>query len=361
LWYASNREAREEQWSFRRNNAFPAVARECRTVRDGVGRMEISTYAKYEVAGSGAEDFLNRLLANRLPDQGRIALSPMLGDNGRLVGDFTVARLAADRFFIIGAGAAEAYHMRWFERAMPPAGVSVRAYGMDLVGLSIAGPRSRELLARVTQEDVSHAAFPLFSIRRMEIGIVPALVGRITFTGDLGYEIWVRPEHQRALYGALCTAGEDLGLAPFGARALHSLRLAKGYGSWAREYRPIYGPHEAGLDRFVKLNKGVFVGREAALREREAGGTYRLVIMAVDAADADAVGDEPILHDGRTVGWVTSGGYAHTHDLSLAMGYVRKEVAGAADGFGVEIMGEERGAQRLEQPPFDREGLRMRA
>ncbi|MFL5115445.1 MAG: FAD-dependent oxidoreductase [Microvirga sp.] len=360
LWYARDGAAREEAWSFRRNNAFAAVARECRAVREGVGLMEISTYAKYDVTGPKAEEFLDHILANRLPKEGRITLSPMLGENGRLLGDFTVARLADERFFVIGSGIAEAYHMRWFERFLPD-GAAIRAYGTDLVGLSIAGPRAREVLAEVVHEDVSHAAFPLLAIRRMEVGLVPALVGRISFTGDLGYEIWVKPEHQRALYRTLVDAGAAFGLKHFGSRALHSLRLAKGYGTWAREYRPIYTATEAGLDRFVALNKGAFIGSEAALREREGGGTYRLVSFEVDAADADASGDEPILHKGKTVGWVTSGGYAHTHGVSLAMGYVRNEVAPALDGFAIEIMGEDRRARRLEEPVFDPDGRRMRS
>jgi dimethylglycine dehydrogenase len=360
LWYAADGEAREEAWSFRRNNAFPAVARECRAVREGVGLMEISTYAKYDVTGPKAEEFLDRVLANRLPRQGRIALSPMLGENGRLLGDFTVARLSDERFFVIGSGIAEAYHMRWFERFLPD-GATVRPYGTDLVGLSVAGPKAREVLAAATGEDLSDTGLPLFAIRPMEVGLVPALVGRISFTGDLGYEIWVRPEHQRALYDALMEAGVPFGMKHFGARALHALRLAKGYGTWAREYRPIYTATEAGLDRFVALNKGEFVGAEAALRAREDGGAYRLVSFTVDAADADASGDEPILHEGKTVGWVTSGGFAHTHGVSLAMGYVRKEAAPAVEGFTVEILGEARRARRLEKPLFDSEGKRMRS
>jgi dimethylglycine dehydrogenase len=361
LWYAAKGESRDEQWSFRRNNSFAAIARECARVRGGVGMMEISTYAKYDVRGPKAEEFLDTVLANRLPREGRIALSPMLGENGRLIGDFTVARLSPDRFFVVGSGVAEAHHMRWFSRYLPEEGVTIRPYGLDLVGLSIAGPKARDVLAKASGEDVSTAAFPLFSIRDMQIGLVPALVGRISFTGDLGYEIWVKPEHQLALHTALTEAGRAPGIEPFGSRALHSMRLAKGYGTWAREYRPIYGPHEAGLDRFIELNKGGFVGSEAALREREQGGTYRLILMAVDAADADAAGDEPIQHGGKTVGWVTSGGFAHTHGLSLAMGYVKKEVAGAADGFDIEIIGERRKARRLDRAPFDHDGARMRA
>ena len=361
LWYARGDASREERWSFRRNNAFAAVAAECARVRNGVGLMEISTYAKYEVSGPRAEALLDSLLANRLPREGRIALSPMLGENGCLLGDFTLARLAPDRFFLVGSGVAEACHMRWFEHMLPRSGVAIRALGLGIVGCSLAGPRARDVLAAATREDVSNAAFPLFSIRHMEVGLVPALVGRISFTGDLGFEIWVKPEHQLALYTALMAAGGNLDIGLFGARALHSMRLAKGYGTWAREFRPIYRPLEAGLDRFVATDKGAFVGRDAALRECETGGTYRRILLAVDAGEADASGDEPILHDGGTVGWVTSGAFAHTHDLSLAMGYVRREVAPATEGFGVEIIGEQRPARLLTEPPFDPAGLRMRA
>lgn len=361
LWYAEDGEDRRENWSFRRNNSFAAVARECARVRGGVGLMDISTYAKYDISGPRAEAFIDGVFANRIPGEGRIMLSPMLGDNGRLIGDFTLARLAADRFFLVGSGVAEAYHMRWFERFLPDEGVSIRPHGLGLVGLSIAGPTARNVLSAVTHEDVSNSAFPLFSIREMEIGLVPALAGRISFTGDLGFEIWVKPEHQRALYEALMAAGESAGIGHFGSRALNSMRLAKGYGTWAREYRPIYGPHEAGLDRFIAFDKGNFVGREAALRGREEGGVYRLILLAVDADESDAAGDEPILYGEQTIGWVTSGSYAHGHDLSLAMGYVRKEFASASDGFAVEIVGEKRPARRLDQPPFDAGGLRMRA
>lgn len=360
MWYASDG-TKEEEWSFRRTNAFAAIARECAAVRTNVGLMEIATYATYDVIGPRAQRFLDLVLASELPSLGRIRLSPMLGENGRLIGDFTVARISDERFFVVGSGVAESYHMRWLERWLPETGVSLRSHGSGLVGLAIAGPNARELLARVACEDVSTHALPLLSIQQMEIGLVPALVGRISFTGDLGYEVWVEPRYQRALYAALLSAGDGLGLEHFGARALHSLRLTKGYGTWAREYRPIYGPYEAGLGRFVSLDKGDFLGRDSALRERDSDGSWRLAMFAVDALDADAVGEEPILYDGRVVGRVTSGAFAHTHDISVAMGYVKKDLSEAIDGFSVEILGERRAAQRLAAPPFDPTGERMRA
>ncbi|HET8727568.1 MAG TPA: aminomethyltransferase family protein, partial [Alphaproteobacteria bacterium] len=298
----------------------------------------------------------------RMPRPGRIALSPMLNPKGRLIGDFTVARLLgrdAGRFMIFGSGIAQDYHLRWFEAHLPAdGGVAVRALGLSLTGLSIAGPKARDLLAAVTAEDVSAEAFPFLAFRRMEIGPIPALVGRISFTGDLGYEIWVAPEYQRALWDLLADRGAGFGLRPFGARALNSLRLEKSWGSWAREYRPIYGPVEAGLDRFVDFAKPGFIGRDAALRERDAGPGRRLVTLAVDVASgaeaADVIGDEPIWHAGRVVGWVTSGGYAHHSGVSVAMGYVPAALAAAdsfaADSFAIEILGDRRPATILKTP-----------
>jgi dimethylglycine dehydrogenase len=194
----------------------------------------------------------------------------------------------------------------------------------------------------------------------MDVGMIPAFVGRVTFTGDLGYEIWVTSEYQRALYELITGAGKDLGLRHFGGRALNAMRLEKSFGSWAREYRPIYGPYEAGLGAFINLKKENFIGRSAALDEKEGGGKLRLCTFKVDADDADAIGDEPIWHDGKVIGWVTSGGYAHTASTSVALGYVPKEFASESAGFEIEIIGERRKATRLHEPIFDPKGERMR-
>jgi dimethylglycine dehydrogenase len=191
--------------------------------------------------------------------------------------------------------------------------------------------------------------------------MIPALVGRISFTGDLGYEIWVTSDYQRALYDLLSEAGQAHGIRLFGGRALNAMRIEKSFGSWAREYRPIYGPYEAGLGRFVDLAKGDFVGRAAALEEKERGGALRLATFTVDAADADAIGDEPIWHDGKVVGWVTSGAYGHRVQRSLALGYIPAALALAADGFEIEIIGERHKAKREAGAVFDPDGSRMRA
>jgi dimethylglycine dehydrogenase len=361
LWFAPDGSEPREDVTFRRSNAHAFVGAECRAVRESVGVMEISTYAKYEVTGSGAEAWLSRLLVNRMPAIGRMVLAPMLNPNGKLIGDFTVAKLADERFYVFGSGIAEDYHMRWFEAHLPEKGVAIRPLRDELVGFSLAGPRARALLERLADRDVSNAAFPFLSFRELELGMVPAKVGRITFTGDLGYEIWVSVDYQRALYDHILRAGGEFDLCRFGARALHSLRLEKSFGTWAREFRPIYGPFEAGLGRFVDLRKNDFIGRDAALKEKETGAGRRLVSFAIEANGADAVGDEPVWHSGKVIGWITSGGYAHHLRRSLALGYIPAALAEESAGFEVEILGERRPAELALAPAFDPQGRRMRS
>jgi dimethylglycine dehydrogenase len=361
---------RLETATLRRSNAWEAVAEECHAVREGVGLIETTNFAKYEFTGPGARAYLDGILANRLPGTGRIALSPMLNDSGRLIGDFTVAALppasasdGPERLLVFGSGAAERYHQRWFDAHLPADGSArYRTLGPSLTGLSIAGPGSRELLAGLTSDDVSREALGFLQVREMHVGMVPALVGRISFTGDLGYELWVEPGYQATLFDLLVRAGREHGLRLFGAHALNSLRLEKSFGSWATEYRPVYDPYEAGLGAFVKPDKGDFVGRDVVARSRETAPTRRLVTFTVEVDDgpdaADVIGDEPIWHDGGVVGWVTSGGYAHTCRQSVAMGYVPAELAGS--GFEIEVLGERRRATRLDACLFDPDARRMR-
>ncbi len=364
LWFAPQGVAAKDVVSFHRSNDFAHVKRECHGVRTAVGVTEIANFAKYEITGPQAEAYLSRLMTNRMPRQGRLVLTPMLNPGGKLIGDFTIARAGAERFLMWGSSQARIYHMRWFEQHLPRDGsVTLRRLDLSLVGLSIAGPRARELLQRLTDEDVSNAAFRFLDHRSMEIANVPTMINRVTYTGDLGYEIWVGPEYQRRLYGAIMEAGRDLGIVNFGMRALLCLRLEKNFPTWFRELRPIYGVFEGGLERFVDLGKAEFIGKEAAVRDHAGADTLRRVSFAVEATDADVLGDEPIWHDGRVIGWVTSGGYGHYVERSLAQGYVPKALAGetAAGRFEIEILGERRKATILAAPLFDPEGARMRA
>ena len=360
LWFAPTAAEARDDISFRRSNSHPHVGAECAAVKNGVGLLEISNYGKFEVTGAGAADWLSRIMANHVPGVGRIALTPMLNERGKLIGDFTMCRISEEHIFLIGTYAAETYYLRWFEKHPPPAGVNLRPCAMQYVGLSVAGPRSRALLQRLVRDDLSTAAFPFMSFRAMDVGMIPAFVGRVSFTGDLGYEIWVSTDYQRALYDTLVKAGSDFGLRSFGGRALNAMRVEKSFGTWAREYRPIYGPFEAGLGRFVDFKKPEFVGRAAALEEKNSGGALRLVTFVVAARDADAIGDEPIWHDGKVVGWVTSGSYGHRVGQSVALGYIPTSLAAADSGFEIEIIGERCQATRQAGAPFDPGGTLMR-
>jgi len=360
LWFAP--EGVSDVFSWYRSTDFEHVNAEARAVRDGVGLIETSNFAKYTIEGAGAATWLDRILACRIPAVGRMAMAPMLKHDGRLIGDFTLARLASDRFMLFGSGIAEAYHMRWFEQHMPKDGaVRIDAHGLGLVGLAIAGPRSRDLLQSLTHTDLATENFAFMDIRRIDVGMAPVVCGRVSYTGDLGYELWMRPEHQRHVFDKLMQAGAPLGLRLFGGRALNALRLEKNFGSWAREYRPIYGPVEAGLGRFVATDKAAdFIGKQAAIDEKASGGALSLCTFMVDAERADPIGDEPIYHEGRVKGWVTSGGYAAASGVSVAMGYVPRDIADADAGFEIELLGDRRPATPQRRPLFDPEGRRMR-
>jgi dimethylglycine dehydrogenase len=359
-YFAPAGEPRFETPAFRRSNAFATVGAECRAVREAVGINEIHNFGKYLVEGPGAAAWLDRIMAGRLPAEGRLSLTPMLSPKGRIIGDFTVTNLGRDRFQLVASYGARAYHLRWL-RGHLDAGVSVRDVSLERLGFQIAGPKAQGLLARVARGDVSTAAFPFMAARTLDIGTIRAHVQRVSYTGDLGYEIYVKAEEQIALWRLLAEAGRDLGLKPFGMRAMMSLRLEKGFGSWMREYRPDYMACETGMDRFVAWNKPVeFIGKAAALAEKAAGPKRLLRQFRVEAADADVWADEPIFHDGRIVGFCTSGGYAHWAGVSVANGFV--PAALARDGLEVEIaiLGEKRRATLFTTPLFDPDGKRLR-
>jgi dimethylglycine dehydrogenase len=361
LWFAP--EGVEDAFSWRRSTDFDHVGNEAKAVRASVGMMETSGFAKYLITGEGARNWLDGMLAGKVPDVGRMALAPMLNEAGKLIGDFTLAALEDEEFLLIGSGIAEDYHMRWFESHLPEDGsVEIDGLNLGLLGLSVAGPNARAVLQKLTHLDLSDEALPFMAVRELDLGMAPVILGRVSYTGDLGYEIWMKPEYQRHLFDLIMEAGAEFGISLFGLRALNALRVEKSFGSWSREYRPLYGPKEAGLGRFVAYGKQAdFIGKQAALDEKTTGGALRLVTLIVEATDADVIGDEPIFLDGEVRGWVTSGGYAHAAGVSVAMGYVPKEVADRADGWAIEILGETLPATLQAQPLFDSNGSRMRS
>ncbi|MCB9946233.1 MAG: GcvT family protein [Rhodospirillaceae bacterium] len=359
LWFADGPEDAYEQPTFRRPRAHAYVAREVKAVREAVGAIEIANFAKHGIRGPGARAFLDRVLAGRLPKPGRLALTPMLTPKGRLYGDLTVSCLAEDEFLILGSGAMQDAHRRWFEARLPDGGVAYRNLSDDLHGIGLSGPNSRALLARLTRDDVSNEAFRFRDVRRTYVADVPAIVARISFSGELGYEIYVAPPYQLRLAEAIEQAGADLGLRWYGARALMSLRLEKAWGVWTLDYRPDFTPAEAGLDAHIDWTKD-FVGKDAALRQRDTGPSKRLVTMVVDTTDIDVCNDEAILKDGQAIGYVSSGGYAHHIGKSVAFGYVPTEVAAGNASVQIEINGALYEAHIQHEPLYDPTGSRMR-
>ncbi len=360
LWFADGAADAHETPTFARNRSHDYVAAEVRAVRAAVGAIEIANYGKHEFRGSASREFLAWMLAGRLPQPGRVTLCPMLTPRGRLYGDLTVSCLAEDHFLLLGSGAAQEMHRRWFEAQLPANGVDYRNVTDALHGFALAGPRSRELLGRIIREDVSAAAMKFRDLRKTFVGGVPAYLLRLSFSGELGYEIYCEPQFHLALWEHIETAGADLGLKQYGARALMSLRLEKHWGVWTLDYRPDYTAAESGLDAFIDWGRE-FVGREAALAERERGPSRRLMTLIVDTKEQDVVGDEAILQGRRCVGHVTSGGYAHHLGLSMAMGYVDATCVAADTELAVEINGTEYPARIVAEPSYDPTGARMRS
>ena len=364
LWFADGPEDAHEDPSFRRSRAHEYVAREVKAVREAVGCIEIANYSKHGFEGPGARAFLDRVLAGRVPKPGRLALAPMLTEKGKLYGDLTVACLAEDRFLVIGSGVMQEAHRRWFEQRLGT-GVDYQNLSDALHGIALSGPNSRDVLARITRDDVSADGFRFRDIRETIVGGVPAIVSRLSFSGELGYEIYVAPQYQIALAEAIEEAGSDLGLRWYGARTLMSLRLEKAWGVWTLDYRPDFTAAESGLDAFIQWDKE-FVGKAAAEAERHSGPAQRLVPLVIDAPaidgePIDVSNDEAILRDGTAVGYVSSGGYAHHVGQSMAMGYVPTEIAVTDERFDVEILGEMFPARVHTTPLYDPNGGRMRS
>lgn len=300
------------------------------------------------------------VMAGTIPKPGRISLSQMLSPKGKLAGDLTVGCLSEENFIIFGSGVAQEMHRRWFEKHLDEYQVSYSNESSRLHGLGISGPNARELLSRITRDDVSAHGLKFRDLRNTFVAGVPAILTRLSFSGELGYEIYVAPEYQLKLYESILEAGEDLGLRHYGARALMSLRLEKNWGVWTLDFRPDFTAAESGLDVFINWNKD-FVGKQAALDERGRGPEKRLVSLTIDTDDIDVSNDEAILKEGECVGYVTSGGYAHTLQRSMALGYVPSELAKADTALEVEINGKMYAARVVDKPLYDPGGDKMRA
>ena len=400
LWFAPSKKEAHDVLSFHRSNDFNHVAAEVEAVRNSVGVTEISNFAKYEVSGADAEAFLNYLMTNNMPKLGSIILTPMLNENGKLIGDFTIAKASENRFLIFGSLSATKYHMRWFEKHSKfYKSLKIKRFDMTLHGLSIAGPNSRKVLQKLVDEDISNSKFQFMGFREMSVNGAPCMINRLSYSGDLGYEIWMAPEYQRKVYRGIKAKGAEFNIKDFGMRALLSMRLEKNFPSWFAELRPIYGPYESRMERFIKINKPKFIGQKAAKQELLDGPKISRTSFIIDADTSDVSGDEPIWaktekiydfidpphkhgakrfnskgnelsssnsqQDGKwkVVGWVTSGGYAHSIKASMAQGYIPTDLSQITQKglFEIEILGKRYPCQIMDNPPFDPIGERMKS
>jgi dimethylglycine dehydrogenase len=362
LWFAAEPGATDTN-GFTRQNWWGPVGEECKALRAAAGIIDISNFAKYRCKGPDAESWLNAVFANNMPRSiGRSCLTPLISKRGGIAGDFTVTRVAEDEFWIVGSGMAERYHKRFFADVPLPKGTVFESKTVEMCGFNVAGPKSRELLQRLTNTSLATEDFPFMRSAWLDIAGVRALALRVSFTGDLGWELHCETQDQAKLYEALLTAGQDLGARPVGSRALMSLRIEKGYGSWSREYSPEYWPQEVGLERLCKLDKD-FLNKSAAVANLEKPAREELVILHLEDADvtasnADATGGEPIFKDGVGIGRVTSGAYGCTVGMSLALGFVKGATAG--DEVDVMVLGKPHKARILSEPPFDAGGKILR-
>ncbi|GLO70632.1 glycine cleavage system protein T [Phaeobacter inhibens] len=357
-YFATGDEPRYETPSFRRSNAFEATAREVKAVRENVGINEVHNFGKYLIKGAGARAWLDRIMAGRVPQAGRLSLTPMLSPKGRLIGDFTISCLSEEEFQLTASYGSQAYHMRWFLQNNDE-GLSIENISDTRNGFQIAGPRAKEVLQACTRQDISDMRF--MDVRRMTVGMSDCIVQRVSYTGDLGYEIYCDLPSQRSLWDSLWSAGQTHGMKPFGMRAMMSLRLDKFFGSWLSEFSPDYTAAETGLDRFISFKKDVdFIGRAAAEAERTTGAARQLCAFEVTAEDADVTAYEPIWHAGAVVGFCTSGGYSHHAQKSIALGLIPRDLAQDGLEVEIEILGKMRAARLITTPLFDADGARMR-
>ena len=357
-YFATGDEPTYEIPSFRRSNAFAATAREVRGVRRGVGINELHNFGKYLITGVRARDWLDHIMAGRIPKPGRLSLTPMLSPRGRLIGDFTVSCLGETTFQLTASYGSQNVHMRRLLQHQED-GVTIENISDKRNGFQIAGPKARSVLAACTRSNISEMKF--MDVRPMVVGMSDCLVQRVSYTGDLGYEIFCDPLAQRQLWQTLWQAGQPQGMVPFGMRAMMSLRLDKFFGSWLSEFSPDYTAAETGMDRFISFTKpSDFIGKDAALAERAQGPKRRLVAFEVDANDADVQGYEPIWLDGTVQGFCTSGGYSHHAEKSIALGFVPTDQANDGLKVEIEILGQKRPATLITTPLFDGNGARMR-
>ncbi len=359
LWFANCSDEAFEESTFQRNRSHKYVAREVEIVQNTVGYSEIANFSKHEFKGIGARKYLDRIMAGFIPKTGRLALTPMLTPQGRLYGDFTVACLSDDHFIVFGSGAMQQVHRRWFEFNLS-INVTYRNLSDDWHGIALSGPNSRDVLKLLTRDDVSLENMKFRDSRETFVAGVPVILNRISFSGELGYEVYCHPTYLIRLAEGLEKVGMDFGYTWYGTRALMSMRLEKGWGAWGLEYRSDFNVIESRLENFINWEKD-FIGKEKSIKANQEIPKRKLVAMSIEGNTIDVSNDEAILHNDRAIGFVSSGGYGHRVQRSLALGYVENDFANNRRKLKVEILGKLYDATVLQEPIYDPNGSKIRA
>ena len=349
----------KETPSLKRSNAFEIVKNECLNVKNGVGLLDISGFSRFEVTGTSAEDWLDKVFACKLPKKGKASLAPMLSPSGKLKGDLTIFNWGDGSWWVMGSYYLRNWHMRWFSENLTP-NVFIRDLGEDYCGFSISGPRSKELIRNLTDSEIGK--LPFMGCGNYDIGLIQTKIGRLSVAGELGYEINCRMGDHIALRRLLLENGKQFGIHEYGFNALLSMRLEKSFGIWSAEYTQGYTPGMTGLDRWINWQKNDFIGKKASYLEKSGNGpNQKLVTLDVDSCDSDACGFEPIWKNGKRVGFITSGGYGHRVQKSLAMGLINTDLAESGEEIDVHIVGKEKKAKIIPVSPYDPKGELMRA
>ena len=357
LWFANNPKDAYEEPTIKRSRSHDYVSKEVKNVRENVGVTEIANFSKHEFQGPDARKFLDYVLAGRIPKPGRICLNPMLTPKGKLYGDLTVACLNENKFIVFGSGAVQEMHRRWFENHLKNFNVVYKNRSDDFHGLALSGPKSRDLLQKLVRENISNENFNFRDVREMYVAGVPTIVNRISFTGELGYEIYVAPHFQLKLYEEMEAVGKEFNLKPFGARALMSMRLEKNWGAWTLDFRPDFTAKESGLDFFINWNKD-FIGKESAKKDNS---KLKLTPLIIETEDIDVTNNEAVVKDGKSIGYITSGGFAHHVKKSVAYSYLDEKILKTNEKFQVEINGNFYNSTVIKEPLYDPRGTKMRS
>lgn len=360
-WFAQPGQETEGELTYGRPHFFDQVAKECEAVRERAGVLDLGGFTKYELSGPNAASWLDTMIAGDLPRLGRLTLSYFCTPTGGVWSEMTITRLSENHFYLISAGAAEWHDWDWLNDHMPTDGSVVLENVTARYGsLVLAGPRARDVLSKITESDLSNKAFPWLTCQEIEVGMARMRALRVNYVGELGWELHMPVEYQLPVYQALMEAGEEFGIADFGMYAMDSLRLEKCYRGWKTELDSEYSPLRSGLARFVNLDKPDFIGKEAMVAEKEAGLPDLFVSLLLDEGDCEAAYGSTIYQNGEVVGYVTSGGYGHTIKQSIALGYVRTDLAVEGTELTVDVFGEQRQATVGGDPIFDPKNERPR-